>query len=486
MTTEEKKKFENLIQAFALGALDKDDFIEFVHYMESNEDFARQELGEYQNLTALLVSFINPKEPPQQSLERILTRIDELGNSSPSRSPERKTISFTKLTSFVEESEDNKAKDATKNVEELIESPEVDPYNIVRNDQARPSFNRQPGFQRPGLSTQMNARGGEPQERPGNGDRPVVGRDEPGEEPVENGNETESGFFPHLSREQIVPDAPVEPLYSAEQQEPDPPFYDIKIDEPDAEDAPVNPISPRRARRKQLIEKEVGEEFQEEPVEMAEDQIPEPRAQEQGVKSRKSFRGNIIDVSGSVTATAFWGVTATILICFAVVVYFMFSMIQASEEKLDNKIKDLGTAQAKTELLKSTVMMNQNLLLFFSSVKTAGLVNLYGSDDFPETFGKFFYGVKEKKGFLQFSNIMSFNSGKGFQLWIQTGEKYVKAGGLNIPDQNVEFFELNDLPDLAQTGTFKVILTEESVNGSETPSNTVIMSGLLIMKAQAN
>lgn len=130
--------------------------------------------------------------------------------------------------------------------------------------------------------------------------------------------------------------------------------------------------------------------------------------------------------------------------------------------------------------------MNQNLLLFFSSVKTAGLVNLYGSDDFPETFGKFFYGVKEKKGFLQFSNIMSFNSGKGFQLWIQTGEKYVKAGGLNIPDQNVEFFELNDLPDLAQTGTFKVILTEESVNGSETPSNTVIMSGLLIMKAQAN
>ncbi|MBK7865607.1 MAG: hypothetical protein IPJ75_00620 [Ignavibacteriales bacterium] len=53
MTVEEKNRYQNLIQAFALGALDKDDFIEIVHVLQTNEDFATQELGEYQNLTAL-------------------------------------------------------------------------------------------------------------------------------------------------------------------------------------------------------------------------------------------------------------------------------------------------------------------------------------------------------------------------------------------------------------------------------------------------
>ncbi len=486
MTTEEKKKYENLIQAFALGALDKEDFIEIVHVMQSNEDFAWQELGEYQNLTALLVSFINPKEPPQQSIERILTRIDEIGNSSPSRSSDRKTISFTKLTSFVEEGEDSSLKETDQKVEELIDSPEIDPYNIVRSEQARPVINRQPGFQRPGLSTQMVGRVAEPQGRPEPEERPIDSNTGRIEDEVESDEETGSGFMPDLSREELLPDAPEMNYNATEHLEPEQPYYDIRIEEPDIEDAPPHPISPRRAQRKQLIEKEVGEEIQEELNTVAPDEVPGSYVQEKEIKSQKSFRGNIIDVSGSVTSTAFWGVVATIVICFSIVIYFMFSMIQSSEDKLDSKIKELGTAQAKTELLKSTVVMNQNLLLFFSSVKTAGMVNLYGSDDFPDTFGKFFYGVKEKKGFLQFTNIMSFNSGKGFQLWIQTGEKYVKAGNLNVPDQNIEFFELNNLPDLSQTGTFKVILTEENVGGSETPSNTVIMSGLLIMKAQTN
>ncbi|MBK6681349.1 MAG: hypothetical protein IPG53_15705 [Ignavibacteriales bacterium] len=82
--------------------------------------------------------------------------------------------------------------------------------------------------------------------------------------------------------------------------------------------------------------------------------------------------------------------------------------------------------------------------------------------------------MKEKKGFLQFSNVMSFNSGKGFQLWIQKDGGYLKAGGINLPKQNVEFFELNDLPDLSQTGTFNILMTEENASGAETPSNNVI------------
>ncbi len=482
MTTEEKKKYENLIQAFALGALDKEEFIDTVHAIESSDDFAWQELGEYQNLTSLLVSFIDPREVPAHSLERILTRIDETGSPMPSTSQERKTISFTKLSSFVDDSADAPESPDEPSEEDENELP-LDPYAIGRNGQARPVVNRQPGFQRPGVHTQMAVRGAaEPVPRPEVEERPAPVEEEAG---YDAEIEEETGVMPHLSREsipgepaEIFPERTTEEKYQSAS-------FGMTIEEPQADDTQRGPINPRRAQRKQLIEQEVH--AAEETV-SAQYSVPgfDERSSSQGyegVRGSSRFPG-VSTATGGVTSMAFWGVTGVIVVTFSVVIYIMFSMVSGAEEKLDAKIKELGTAQAKTELLRSTVTMNQNLLLFFSSIKTAGLVNLYGSDDYPETFGKFFYGVKEKRGFLQFTNITSFNAGKGYQLWIQVGGAFKKAGGVNVPDQNIEFFELGEIPDLAQSGTYKVMLTEENVSGADTPSNTVIMTGLLIMKAK--
>lgn len=482
MMTEEKKKYENLIQAFALGALDKEEFIETVHAIESSDDFAWQELGEYQNLTSLLVSFIDPREVPAQSLEKILTRIDETGSPMPSTSTERKTISFTKLSSFVDE--EDETPEPSRLTEALEEpSPAPDPYASGRGDQARPVVSRQPGFQRPGVHTQMAGREAVEQAlRPEAEERPEFTRDESGEAGYGD-DDSDSGLMPHLSRESITgrdgssyPERTTQEIYESAS-------FGMTIEEPHDDAVSRGPINPMRAQRKQLIEQEVhGGVESGQPGPSATINRQEPVFQEEARAGTPRF--SAAPVTGSVTAAAFWGVIATIVVTFSVVIYIMFSMVSSAGEKLDLKIKELGTAQAKTELLRSTVTMNQNLLLFFSSVKTAGLVNLFGSDDYPETFGKFFYGVKEKRGFLQFTNITSFNSGKGFQLWIQVGGTYTKAGGVNVPDQNIEFFELSEIPDLSQSGTYKVMLTEENVTGADTPSNTVIMSGLLIMKAQ--
>jgi hypothetical protein len=484
MTAEEKKRLESFIQAFALGALDKDDFIEIVHFMQSNDEFAWQELGEYQNLTALLISFINQKEVPPQSLDRILTKIDEDGLSAASGSSEGKTLSFTKLTALNDEKEESnqevKRDPKTPDVQE-----EQDQFQAGRNNQPRPSFNRQPGFQRPSVNTQMVGRGDVPK-------RPQFGT--PAEDPrtgAPNGvpPKPQPGFMPHLTSEGIpevlsenFEEEYPEPLQESEVQ--------FSIEEPELdEDAPPLPINPRRARRKMIIEQEAGNAENEFFGENDEDTPPISTENESPFIEnfpQNSHKGQTINVSGSVTATSFWAVTGTIVVCFSLVIFFLYSMVSDSDDRLENKLKDLNTAQAKTETLKNTVMMNQNLLLFISTLKTVGIVNLLGTEDYPDAYGKFFYGIKEKRGFLQFSNIFSFNAGKGFQLWISINDKYVKVGGVNIPHQNIEFFELIDVPDLSQTGTFKVKMTEENISGSDSPSTTVILSGLLIMKAQAN
>ncbi|MBK7267659.1 MAG: hypothetical protein IPI12_15310 [Ignavibacteriales bacterium] len=494
MTVEEKNRYQNLIQAFALGALDKDDFIEIVHVLQTNEDFATQELGEYQNLTALLVSFINPKEVPLHSLDRILARIDEIGASATTRSSDRKTISFTKLTSFVDETDAPKDADAPESPEiagstDVPEVPEdVDPYSLIRSQQSRPVNNRQPGFQRPAPMTQISARGGDTPPRPGQQGVPDAFPDSSINGKFEEGIDDDSGLIPHIGR-QGIPAVPE--YYNEDDVQPGMPGTDLEmeINEPAPDEAPVHPISPLRARRKQLIEQEVNEEpdsFEENIEETTTEYDDDPIGSEKQKRKLNPVRGAVIDVSGSVTATAFWGVIGIMVICFSIVAYFLFSMFSGTEERLEAKLNELGATQAKTELLRNTVMMNQNLLLFISTVKTAGIVNFYGTEDYSEAFGKLFYAVKEKKGFLQFSNVMSFNSGKGFQLWIQKDGGYLKAGGINLPKQNVEFFELNDLPDLSQTGTFNILMTEENASGAETPSNNVILTGLLIMKAQAN
>lgn len=495
MTVEEKNRYQNLIQAFALGALDKDDFIEIVHVLQTNEDFATQELGEYQNLTALLVSFINPKEVPLHSLDKILAKIDEMGVTATTRSKDRKTISFTKLTSFVDEPDAPKDDDAPMNSEndgsttDNAAEEDIDPYAMIRNQQSRAANNRQPGFQRPAPMTQIAGRGGEIPPRPGLNEPTETTPEFSSMENTEEGRGDDEGLIPHIGRD----GRPEEPEFYDREDEIQSDIFnedlEMEITEPAQEDAPVHPINPLRARRKQLIEQEmVGEA---DPVEEIEEEITtgyEENTVSEEKQKRKldRMRGAVIDVSGSVSATAFWGVTGVMVICFSIVVYFLYMMFSGTEERLDAKLNELGATQAKTELLRNTVMMNQNLLLFISTVKTAGIVNLYGTEDYSEAFGKLFYAVKEKKGYLQFSNIMSFNSGKGFQLWIQKDGKYLKAGGINLPKQNVEFFELNDLPDLSQTGTFNILMTEEDAAGAETPSNIVILTGLLIMKAQAN
>lgn len=495
MTTEEKNRFQNLIQAFALGALDKDDFIEIVHVIQTNDDFATQELGEYQNLTSLLVSFINPKEVSPHALDRILAKIDEMGVSATTRSADRKTISFTKLTSFVEETDAPNSEDAPTTTETIGSTnaqpsiEEIDPYNLIRSGQSRPPSSRQPGFQRPAPSTQISARGSEMSPRQEQAGVPNITPETSFPDQSDNDEVEETGMFPHLSNDGM----PEQGNTFGSEQEIQSDIYrnemELEINEPEPGDAPVHPINPLRARRKQFIEKEIAEEsslddenYQERVPEYNENSAPAE------VEKRKlnPFRGAVIDVSGSVTATAFWGVIGMLVICFSIVIYFLYAMFSGTEERLDAKLNELGVTQAKTELLRNTVMMNQNLLLFISTVKTAGVVNLYGTQDYSDAFGKMFYAVKEKKGYLQFSNVLSFNTGKGFQLWIQKDGKYLKAGGVNLPKQNVEFFELNDLPDLSDTGTFNIIMTEENASGADTPSNIVVMTGLLIMKAQTN
>ncbi len=75
--------YSSLLYAYALGCLDKDDYIKLIEYLSHSKDFPWQELGEYQNLAALLPSFLNIEEPPNGLKDRVARKLYRLRDTKP-------------------------------------------------------------------------------------------------------------------------------------------------------------------------------------------------------------------------------------------------------------------------------------------------------------------------------------------------------------------------------------------------------------------
>ncbi|MCE1188457.1 MAG: anti-sigma factor [Ignavibacteria bacterium] len=78
MYDEKGYDFQAYLYAYSLGCLDKEDYIHLVEHLESGESFPWQELGEFQNLSSLLPSFLNTEEPAANVKDRVARRLYRL------------------------------------------------------------------------------------------------------------------------------------------------------------------------------------------------------------------------------------------------------------------------------------------------------------------------------------------------------------------------------------------------------------------------
>ena len=78
MATGNGQDFATLLHAFALGCLEREEFDLMMEYFKSNQDYPWQELGEYQNLVALLPSFLNIESPDQRVKDMVARKLYRL------------------------------------------------------------------------------------------------------------------------------------------------------------------------------------------------------------------------------------------------------------------------------------------------------------------------------------------------------------------------------------------------------------------------
>ncbi|MDP3684395.1 MAG: hypothetical protein Q8S01_10725, partial [Ignavibacteria bacterium] len=88
MDTGSGHDFASLLHAFALGCLEREEYDLMMEYFKSNQDYPWQELGEYQNLVALLPSFLNIESPDTRVKDMVARKLYRLRDQ---QRPQRNT-----------------------------------------------------------------------------------------------------------------------------------------------------------------------------------------------------------------------------------------------------------------------------------------------------------------------------------------------------------------------------------------------------------
>ncbi|MBE2280659.1 MAG: hypothetical protein IAE91_09720 [Ignavibacteriaceae bacterium] len=528
-----KQELEAMLYAFSLGCLDKDDFINLMDYFQTGEDYLWQDLGEYQNLSCLLASFLDFKQPPATVLDSLVAKYGISANISFKSSSREETKpqppqvnlsqpdAVTPPPPVAPKSSrmtvlDHFNVDAPQSGEDEDEDDIFVPETVGRSssrpstdEQRRPAENGRPESSiRPGMNTQAEVRSGDNAGK-------KLGR-MPWEEPAEGESDIKNDD--DFSFEQD----PHSVLTPEEQEAISPPINfqtaattpgDIfEISEPEPEKPVINSA---RAKRKQLLNAEVvlsqetinevnsapvleyheppqdfvrgdvrekGKFFTPEPE--PESQVAQPTYYPQQPPPPPQIIERIVEVNNAkntgISQGLFWGVTSAIVLILCLLIVVFFLDMTETKQMVNKKVDELNIAINANQNLRNTVSINQDLLFFLSNSGTIGVANLFGTIDHPDAAGKFFYNPVAKDGYLQLGGLFTFDTNKGFQLWMKSDGKITKLGEVVLVTQNLQFFKIKNLPDLNIPMKADLFVTEEPVTGSLNPSQIVCLTGMLI------
>ena len=105
----DKSEYYELLYAYTLGCLDEDDLINLKQYLSSSEDYYWQELGDFQNLSALLPSILAIEKPDPEVKDRVARKLYRIRNEIKAKRDKLKSGQpVSKISNEEEEAEPEK------------------------------------------------------------------------------------------------------------------------------------------------------------------------------------------------------------------------------------------------------------------------------------------------------------------------------------------------------------------------------------------
>ncbi len=444
------KEYYDLLHAYALGCLDAEDFNRLIEYFKEAGDYPWQELGEYQNLVALLPSILNIEIPEirlKDKVARKLYRIkDEIrdkrtrtmyalpdeNNEDPAlKFPEdEKKIDFQKFNESAEPPEE--AEEAS---EEILNEPEIEEEKeqnevieepVAEDEQPEENFFTTEKLKTNTQEFEVVTSSKNTSSRRPSQDTQIRGRND----------EVKKEDF---TEEETEPELESEPENVEEIQDTD---EIIDLRDTSENENELDNESKANSKNYEIKHRKSYYEIKEEQA--------------------KGKKGSFVSI--------FLAVLLVIVISVIAVIYF----------KLNGDVKnyksDIDKLNRQVNTLSNKVSTNQDLQSVLQA-KNVRIVDLKPTKLDQDGYGKLIISFDNSKGYLQLSPHIELPDGKAFQLWVAISGVNISLG-VYQPQSGVEYFPFT-IPELSNQTSTKFIITEEPVTGSSRPSKNIVLDGTL-------
>ncbi len=449
----ENQYYEHL-HAYTLGCLDKDEFEELRSYLQNTSEFNWQDLGEYQNLTALLPSILNIEIPGLHVKDKVARKLYRLKEETKAKKAgEIKTPKFT-AQQPPEEEQIKEPSVKTMPKEKPVVSPppppvpREEPEEIIEMESEKPVIHPYVE-EEPEIDLEIEL--------------PSI-PDATGQETFDKITaEEESSTAVVQDFEVVSPARKTSELYRPSQhtqiRERDTKSLITKLKEKTAAEQEMKKIRDKAAEAPPPKVPSTAEEIE----------IPEPvpsfkRTQRQPSYSEEPKRKKInFTLIGSIILFVIIG--AGLLYVYQKLSTDV-SKYQGEIDRLNQEIKTLSGSFEKNRDLQG-ILDSENLRIITLSrtnwIQTGG--------------GKLVISLDQSKGFVQFYQMPSPPQDKSYQLWVKVSTIFIPLGIFN-PILPIEYYPF-DLPQLSSEPKTDFILTEEPEAGSDRPGRKIILTGTL-------
>ncbi|MEO8398234.1 MAG: hypothetical protein ABI550_00310 [Ignavibacteriaceae bacterium] len=475
-------EISDLIYAYALGCLDKNEASKFKEFL-SNEDTIFEELGEFQNLAALMTSILNIDVPNSAVKNKVAEKLYSLskkqveaekGLINADEEPSSHEIEIGTETEIENNKDFETPKIEDQNIKENIDKTNTEEQekqeekeielneNINNEDAGEKSKQKIIGEEKFmfGLDEDFLPKRKEPEKF----------RFEEVEEQSEKVQEDQKDFiekFIEQNRSSITEkiDKTIEGFSNEAET-------DIKHEDSNKKNGYelVKPLIKKMSiflTEDQLADNEI-------PAENNEDDLTENTLEESiemdSLKSQSLQRVFIQKESKTKFSLIVMTVVSLLFLASAVWIYFT---LKANAEKYkvetEELKKDLATLYSKKE--------TSNSVIDFLESPNVTLVELGPTDWAPNSSGKLYINFGQGRGYLYTKNLPVLPSEKGLQLWFSNNGKFISLG-IITSNRNEEYYPFNFKP-LVKLKNTEILVTEEKIEGAKGPISKLLLIGAI-------
>ncbi|MFA6978427.1 MAG: anti-sigma factor [Ignavibacteriaceae bacterium] len=452
MATGSGQDFATLLHAFALGCLEREEYDLMMEYFKSNQDYPWQELGEYQNLVALLPSFLNIESPDARVKDMVARKLYRLRDQ---QRPQRTTQIISQTSPLQHKNLFQRIETDEQKLFSQISSP-LSPEEMAEPE---PTSAREP-FE-PATANVSRTMDFEP-----------VSSEKENSlyEPEKNVPDTEDYSSPFKSDETSKEEDPYS-SYSSYSAETTDSSFSSNFDNIESGSKETSESKDDFSFESSLSDYSLSKESSSKTDEdyssfTSETIIDEPSAEEP--KEAPEVQQVKSGVSKVIFSLTFILLAGTI----GAVYYFLSKDFKTATEKQTAKYESI------VQSLKTEVSSTKQVDELLASINLQ-MVTLKSTPKAAGAYGKVLFDSVTRKAMLQVVNLPVLSSDKAYQLWIiSNGQEY--SAGLYEVTSSRQYFPVTNFGGLSLTGQTSFLITEEILSGGEKPSKDVYLAGQIV------